>query len=164
VEAGLRQTIRATDPQIAIPRIETMQDIVETAVAPRRFVVWLGTLFAVFATFLAALGLYGVIALAVSQRTQEIGIRMALGARGATVVRMVLAKGVRLSLAGIVIGLASALAATRLIANLLYGVKPNDPATYAAVSAMLLGVTLLACYLPARRAARVEPVDALRCE
>jgi putative ABC transport system permease protein len=164
IEANLRQKIHATDPQIAIPRIETMQDIVETAVAPRRFVVWLGTLFAAFATFLAALGLYGVIALAVSQRTQEIGIRMALGARGVTVVRMVLAKGVRLSLAGIVIGLAGALAATRLIANLLYGVKPNDPATYAAVSAVLLGVTLLACYLPARRATRVDPMTALRCE
>ncbi len=164
IEAGLRQKIRAADPQIAIPRIETMRDIVETAVAPRRFVVWLGTLFAAFATFLAALGLYGVIALAVAQRTQEIGIRMALGARGVTVVRMVLTKGVKLSLAGLVIGLAGALAAARLIANLLYGVKPSDPATYAAVSAVLLGVTLLACYLPARRATRVEPVEALRCD
>jgi putative ABC transport system permease protein len=164
IEAGIRRQIRATDSQIAIPRIETMQDIVETAVAPRRFIAWLGTLFAAFATFLAALGLYGVIALAVSQRTQEIGIRMALGARRVTVLRMILAKGVRLSLAGIVIGLACALAATRLIANLLYGVKPGDPATYAAVSAVLLGVTLLACYLPARRATRVDPMTALRCE
>lgn len=164
VEAGLRQRIHATDAQIAIPRIETMQDIVETAVAPRRFVVWLGTLFAAFATFLAALGLYGVMALAVAQRTQEIGIRMALGARAVTVVRMVLAKGVSLALAGIVIGLAGAFAAARLIANLLYGVKPGNPATYAAVSGVLLGVTLLACYLPARRATHVDPMTALRCE
>jgi ABC-type antimicrobial peptide transport system permease subunit len=89
---------------------------------------------------------------------------MALGARRATVLKMILAKGVRLSLAGIVIGIAGALAATRLIANLLYGVKPGDPATYAAVSAVLLGVTLLACYLPARRATRVDPMTALRCE
>jgi predicted permease len=164
IEAGLRQKVRATDPQIAIPHTETMHDVVEGAVAPRRFVVWLGTLFAAFATFLAALGLYGVIALAVAQRTQEIGIRMALGARGVTVVRMVLAKGIRLSLAGLVTGIAGALAAARLIANLLYGVKPGDPATYAAVGAVLLGVTLLACYLPARCATRVDPMTALRCE
>ncbi len=164
IEASLRQKIRSTDPQIAIPRIETMQDIVETAVAPRRFVSWLGTLFAVFATFLAALGLYGVMALAVTQRTQEIGIRMALGARAVAVLRMILAKGVKLSLAGIVIGLAGALAATRLIANLLYDVKSSDPATYAVVSAVLLGVTLLACYLPARRATRVDPMTAVRCD
>lgn len=164
IEAGLRQRIRATDSQIAIPHTETMHDVVEAAVAPRRFVAWLGALFAAFATFLAALGLYGVIALAVTQRTQEIGIRMALGARAVTVLRMILAKGLRLSLAGTVIGLAGALAATRLIANLLYGVKPGDPTIYAAVSAVLLGVTLLACYLPARRATRVDPMTALRCE
>jgi len=161
---ALRRALRDAASEVAIARLETMSDIVDQAVSTRRFVVWLGTLFAVFATFLAALGLYGVMALSVAQRTQEIGIRMALGARGVTIVRMVLMRGVGLSLAGLFVGVAGAFAATRVIANLLYGVKPNDPTTYAAVGALLVSVTLLACCLPALRATRVHPMAALRCE
>jgi putative ABC transport system permease protein len=160
----LRKTIHRTDSQIAIPREETMSEVLSEAVAPRRFVAWLGTLFAIFATFLAALGLYGVIALAVTQRTQEIGVRMALGARGASVLRLIITKGIAVSLAGIVIGLGAAVAITRLIAGLLYGVRPGDPVTFAGVGIMLLATTLLACYVPARRATRIDPLIALRFE
>jgi predicted permease len=160
----VRQTIRRLDSQIAIPREETLQDVVSQAVAPRRFVVSLAVLFAAFATFLAALGLYGVISLSVAQRTQEIGIRIALGASRRNVLRMVLAKGLRLALAGLGAGLACAIPLTRLITSLLYGVKPTDPATLATVCIALAGVTLLASYVPARRATRVDPLVALRYE
>jgi predicted permease len=160
----VRQVIRRLDNQIAVPREETLQDVVSEAVAPRRFVVSLAILFTGFATFLAALGLYGVIALSVAQRTQEIGIRIALGARHRDVVRMVLAKGLKLSVAGVGIGLACAVPLTRLISSLLYSVRPSDPATLATVCIALAAVTALASYVPARRATKVDPLVALRYE
>ncbi len=160
----IRMALRDLDPLIPIPREQTMQEIVSEAVAPRRFVVTLGILFAGFATFLAALGLYGVISLSVAQRTHEIGIRMALGARRWDVLRMVVARGLKLALAGLAVGLAFAFVLTRLIASLLYGVKPTDPATFAGVCVVLGGVFALASYFPARRAAKVDPIVALRYE
>ncbi|HTV56596.1 MAG TPA: ABC transporter permease [Terriglobia bacterium] len=160
----VREAIRRLDSQIAVPREETLQDVVSEAVAPRRFVVSLAILFAGFATFLAALGLYGVIALSVAQRTQEIGIRMALGARRRDVLRMVLVKGLKLSLAGIGIGLACAIPLTRLITSLLYGVRSTDPVTLATVCILLAGMAVFASYIPARRATRVDPLVALRYE
>ena len=129
------------------------------AVAPRRFVVTLGALFAGFATSLAALGLYGVISLSVAQRTHEIGIRMSLGARRWDVLSMVIGRGLKLALAG----LACAFPLTRLIISLLYGVKA-DPASFAAVCVLLGAVAALASYIPARRATRVDPMVTLRYE
>ncbi|HEX5411054.1 MAG TPA: FtsX-like permease family protein, partial [Terriglobia bacterium] len=109
-------------------------------------------------------GLYGIMAYSVSRRTNEIGIRMALGAERRHVLRAVIGQGLRLALVGIVIGVAGALALTRFLASLLYGVKPTDPLTFIAVSLILIAVALLACYIPARRAARVDPMVALRHE
>lgn len=122
--AEIRVAVRDIDPLIPIPREQTMQEIVSEAVAPRRFVVTLGALFAGFATFLAALGLYGVISLSVAQRTHEIGIRISLGARRWDVLRMVLSRGLKLAL-GLAVGIACAIPLARLIASLLYGVKPG---------------------------------------
>ena len=162
--AEIRVAVHELDPLIPIPSEQTMQDIVSEAVAPRRFVVTLGILFAVFATFLAALGLYGVISLSVAQRTHEIGLRMSLGARRWDVLRMVIGRGLKLALAGLVIGLTFALLLTHLISSLLYGVKPTDPASFAAVCIVLGFVAALASYIPARRATKVDPLAALRYE
>ena len=160
----IRMLLRGLDPLIPIPREQTMADIVSEAVAPRRFVVTLGILFAGFATFLAALGLYGVISLSVAQRTHEIGIRMTLGARRRDVLTMVVARGLKLTAVGLATGLASAILLTRLITSLLYGVKPGDPSTFAAVCVALGAVAALASYIPARRASKVDPMVALRYE
>jgi putative ABC transport system permease protein len=160
----VRLSIQRLDSQIAIQREETLHDLVGDAVAPRRFVVSLAVLFAGFATFLAALGLYAVIALSVAQRTQEIGIRMALGARHRDVLRMVLEKGLKISIFGIATGLVCAVPLTQLVSSLLYGVRPTNPTMLLLVCLILAGVTILASYMPARRAARVDPLKALRYE
>ncbi len=162
--AAIRTTLRDLDPLISIAREQTMQELVNEAVASRRFVVTLGVLFAGFATFLAALGLYGVISLSVAQRSHEIGIRMSLGARRWDVLRMVVGRGLRLALAGLAVGLACAFPLTRLITGLLYGVKPADPASFVVVCVVLGGVAALASYVPARRATRVDPMVILRYE
>ncbi len=164
IAIDVRQGIQHIDSQIAIPREQTLQDVVSHAVAPRSFVAALAILFAGFASLLAALGIYGVISLSVAQRTQEIGIRMALGAQRRDVLRMVLGRGLKLTLAGIAAGIFAALAVTRLISSLLYDVKPTDPLTFTAVAVVLVAVALLACYLPARRASHVDPMVALRHE
>jgi len=122
------------------------------------------TLFGGLALLLAAGGIYGVLAYSVTQRQREIGIRMALGAQPHTVVSLMIGQGLRLALVGAVIGIAAALALTRVVRSLLYAVTPTDPLTFAAVTVLLLLVALLACWLPARRAARVDPVVALRSE
>jgi putative ABC transport system permease protein len=131
--------------------------------APRSYMLFLGT-FGAVATLLAALGIYGVVAHAVSQQRREIGIRLALGAARATVVRMVLLDGLRLTLAGVAIGIAGALALTRLLSGLLFGVSAFDPATFAAIAILLSAVALAACWVPARRAASVDPLVALRAD
>ncbi len=164
VAEGVQRVIRNADPLIGIPHAETMREILDSAVAPRRFLTWLGMLFALSATCLAALGLYGVVSLAAARRRHEIGVRMALGAHAGEVVKMVVSQAVLLALAGVAIGLVCALAVTRLLTSLLYDVRPSDPASFAVVSVTLIAVALLASFIPARRAARVDPLAAIRYE
>ena len=157
-----RQTVRAIDPGLPAFSITPLADVVSDSVAQRRFSMLLLGLFALVALFLAAVGLYGVVAYTVSQRTQEIGLRMAIGAQPRDVLRMVLGGGMKLAVVGVVIGIASALGLARLVASMLYNVTPFDPTSYAATALILLAVAALACYIPARRAMRVDPIVALR--
>jgi len=120
--------------------------------------------FAGLAAFLSALGIYSVLSYLVSRRTHEIGVRMALGARSADVFGMVLSEGIRMTLSGVTIGVLAALALTRLMASLLFGVRPTDPMTFTAVALLLTAIAVLACFVPARRAAKVDPMVALRYE
>jgi predicted permease len=162
VAAGLQQIIRRTDNQIAIPHVESLRDILNESTAARRFITSLGLLFALSATLLAAIGLYGLLSLSASQRTREIGVRMALGAQTNEIFRMFLSKAAALAVAGLGCGLACAWAVTRLLRAFLYEVKPTDLATFVSVCAGLLAVAAVASYAPARRAARVDPVRALK--
>lgn len=161
---SIRNTITEIDPQVPMYSVRTMRQIVSTSLAQPRLFTVLFAVFAVAALALAAIGMYGVIAHAVAQRTREIGIRIALGARREEVLRMVLRRGLVLGAAGAAIGVVSALAATRVMAGLLYEVEPTDPLTLVAVPFFLIGVSLLAAFLPAYRAARVDPIRALRYE
>ncbi|HXI21454.1 MAG TPA: ABC transporter permease, partial [Gemmatimonadales bacterium] len=160
----LAKTIRETDPQVPVGRIRSMSSVLGESLAFQRFLMLLLTLFAGLAIVLAAVGLYGVMSYLVTQRTGEIGIRMALGARGAEVRRMVLGRGLRLTGLGVGAGLIGAAGLTRLLGSQLYGVEALDPGTFGLVAAVLLGVGLLACYLPARRATLVDPIVALKNE
>jgi putative ABC transport system permease protein len=143
---------------------ETMEEIISDSLAARRFAMTLLGAFATVALLLASLGIYGVISHIVGQRTHEIGIRMALGAQRQDVLRLVVGQGIALTVAGIWLGMVGALGLTRFLANLLYGVRPTDPLTFMAVSVLLAGIALLASYIPARRATKVDPVVALRYE
>jgi putative ABC transport system permease protein len=138
-----------------------MDDVVANSLGTRRVSMQLFAVFAIAALLLAAIGIYGVMAYSVTQRTQEIGIRMALGAQKADVLALVIRQGMTLSVIGVVVGLAGAFALTRLLANLLFGVAATDPLTFVAIPLLLLFVALVACYLPARRAARLDPTIAL---
>jgi ABC-type antimicrobial peptide transport system permease subunit len=141
-----------------------MDEIISDSISDRKFsMVLLGT-FAALALLLSSIGIYGVISYLIGERTHEIGIRMALGAQRNDVLTLVLSEGVRLTLLGAAIGIVAALGLTRLMANLLYGVSATDPLTFSAVPIVLLGVAMLACYIPARRAMRVDPMTALRYE
>jgi len=160
--SSLRHEMLALDPDVPIFNVKTMQDVVTASIGTRRVSMLLFSVFAGVALLLAAIGVYGVMAYTVSLRTQDIGIRIALGARGADVHLMVLGQGMKLALIGIGIGIAGALALTRIIASLLYDVKATDPLTFAGISLLLALVTLVACWIPARRAARVNPIEALR--
>jgi len=141
-----------------------MDGLLARSMRQERFTTLLTGLFAALALLLAAVGVYGVMAYTVSQRTREVGIRLAVGATPAQVIRLVLGQGVRVTAGATVIGLAGSLAAARLIRGQLFGVGPADPATFVVVPVVLAAVALLACWLPARRAARVDPVIALRTE
>ena len=162
--AGLRRAVASVDPNEPVSGIRTMDDVVRKLVVPRQFKLALLGSFALLALALGAVGLYGVISYAVTERTHEIGIRMALGAERNDVLRLVIGQGFKLTLMGVGLGIAGALALTRFLSSLLYGVKPTDPLTFGAVSLILVAVALLASYLPARRAARVDPMVALRHE
>jgi predicted permease len=160
----LRQAVHQLDPTLAVANIRPMDDIADANVSTPRFALFLVALFAGLALTLAAIGIYGVISYAVSQRTREFGLRMALGAQAGDVQRLVLRQGVKLALMGVALGLVGALALGRVLRSLLYEVSAADPATFASVSALALAVAALACYLPARRATAVDPANALRAE
>jgi putative ABC transport system permease protein len=160
----VREQVQAVDPALPISGSQTLNETVAASLAERRFSMRIVGLFAVTALFLAGLGIYGVISYMVSERTHEIGIRIALGADRQSILQMVLRQGLGLAITGAMVGLAGALIVSRLMAGLLYGVKPTDPLTFAGVALLLIGVALLACYIPARRALRVDPLVALRYE
>ena len=162
--SSLRAAIWGLDDQLAVAQVRTMDEIVGESTAPRRFNLYLLAGFAVTALMLAAIGIYGVIAYSVGRRTQEIGIRLALGAGRFDVLLLILKPGFALTLAGTGLGIAAALALIRLMSAMLFGVRPTDPLTFAAVSVVLVLVSLLASYIPARRAAKVDPMVALRYE
>jgi putative ABC transport system permease protein len=158
------RAVRSADPNAGIESLMPMEQLVAGSVARQRFYAVMLSVFAAIAAILAAIGIYGVLAYAVVQRTREIGIRMALGAQRAQVLGLVLRKGAILTVAGIALGLAGATAGTRLLEGLLYGVTPLDPTTFAAVALLFGLVATLAAYLPARRATAVDPMVALRSE
>ena len=164
VVGTIRQVVHEIDKDLPVTDIMMLPDGIESSVAQPRFRTFLLGVFAAMALILATIGIFGVISYSVSRRTNEIGIRVALGAQRADVLKQVLTEGARLATVGLALGLAGSLAATRLIATLLFGVKPTDPLTFAAVAAILASVTLAACYIPARRATRVDPIVALRYE
>jgi len=161
---AVRREISALDKDVPIFNITTMKEVLYESVARERFTVLLLTIFAGVALILSAVGIYGVMSYAVTQRTHEIGIRMALGANTTDVLRLVVRQGIKLTLAGIGAGIAGAFALTRLMENLLFGVGATDPLTFTVISVLLTFVALLACWLPARRAAKVDPMIALRYE
>jgi putative ABC transport system permease protein len=162
--AAVRAAILSVDVEQAVFNIATLQELQSNSILLRRFFMLLLITFASLALVLAVVGIYGVMSYAVTQRTQEIGIRMALGAGAGDVLKLILRSGLILTSAGVVIGLAGAFALTRLLAVLLFGVQPTDAVTFAAVSVTLIAAALIACYLPARRAAKVDPLIALRYE
>lgn len=160
----VRQIIREVDPDQPVSNVATMAELLGTEAAQRRMGMIMLAGFAALALLLASLGIYGVLAYFVTQHTNEIGVRQALGATPRNILFLVLQKGMRLTLAGVGIGLVAAFALTRLMSSLLFGVTPADPLTFATVPMLLVVVALLACYIPARRATRVDPLDALRYE
>jgi putative ABC transport system permease protein len=162
--AAIRSQISAIDKDQPVTAIRTMNEVIASTTAPRRFNTLLLAIFAAVALALAAVGIYSVIFYSVTQRTQEVGVRMALGARPGDVIRLILKQGLAMTLIGVAAGMLSAIAAARVMSGLLYGVTATDPATFVAISLLLAIVAMLACYLPARRAARIEPIAALRRE
>jgi putative ABC transport system permease protein len=161
---AVRNAVAAIDPELPVFNISTMDERLAASVAPRRFNLVLLASFALLAMLLAGVGIYGVVSYSVSQRTHEVGVRMALGAQRRDVLKVILAQGMVLLLIGMGIGLVGAFLLTRFLASLLYGVRPTDSATFAAVSLLLAVVAIVACYIPARRATKVDPMVALRYE
>jgi predicted permease len=162
--AAIQRTVRELDPQLQVQDQQTMNAVVDEALTQERFIAQLGGFFSLCALLLACLGLYGVMSYATARRTQEIGIRIALGAQGADVLRLFIKQGMTLVLLGMALGLLGASALTRLMKSLLFGVSVYDPPTFVGVSLLLLLIALLACWVPARRATKVDPMIALRSE
>jgi len=162
---NVTQTTRLyVDKDLPVYTIWTMDQLLGNSLAQRRLTLVLLASFAALALLLAAVGIYGVISYAVRQRTHELGIRMALGAQARDVLALIVAHGLKLALLGVALGLVAALALTRFLESLLFGVRPTDPLTFGLIAAALLCVALLACWIPARRAAKVDPMVALRHE
>ena len=164
VVEGMRAEVGRVAPDLAIAGATTMDEAVAASVAPPRFRMWLLVLFATAATLIATCGIYGVMAYAVAQRRREIGVRMALGADRRDVLRLVLVRALRIVGAGLIVGLAGAVGVTRVLQRFLFGVTPTDPMVFTLVTLLLLAVGLLAAWLPARRATRIDPWAALRAE
>jgi len=162
--SAVREKITELDPDLPLTDIRPMEKVVSVSVAQPRLLTGLVGVFAGIALLLAAVGIYGVMAYSVAQRSHEMGLRMALGAVPGDIFRLVVGQGLRLVLVGIGIGFLASLGLTRLLSTLLYGTSANDPVTFAAVALVLLAVALAACYIPARRATRVDPLVALRYE
>jgi putative ABC transport system permease protein len=164
VAAAITNVVHKADPNAAITRMTTMDGLISDSVSPRRFSAVLVGIFAALALLLAAIGIYGVMSYTVSQRRQEIGLRMALGAQLTNVRGMILGQTLKLTLIGVGFGLAGAFVLARFLASLLFGVGTCDPVTFLGVALVLVGVALAASYIPARRAMRVDPMVALRYE
>jgi putative ABC transport system permease protein len=157
-----RDMVQSLDQELPVFGAERLPDVVSGSLAQRRFSMEIVLLFGLTALLLAGIGVYGTISYIVSGRTRDIGIRIALGAQRSTILNMVLSQGLRLALAGAAVGLAGALIVSHLMAGLLYGVSPSDPLTFVSLTVVLIIVALAACYIPARRAMRVDPIVALR--
>jgi putative ABC transport system permease protein len=164
VSTAIQKAVSSVDQNLIAARIQPMEQLISASVAQPRFNALLLSIFAGLALVLAAVGIYGVVSYGVAERTREIGIRMALGAREADVLKLVVGQGVVLSIIGVSLGLIGAVAVTRVTTSLLYGVSATDPATFLMVSLLLIGVAALASFIPARRATKVDPMIALRYE
>jgi putative ABC transport system permease protein len=164
IVSAVKSQIWSLDREQPLSSIQTMEEVIGSSVAPRRFNMLLLGIFAALALLLAAVGIYGVISYSVTRRTREIGIRLALGAQRRDVVRLIVKQGMTLALAGVGIGLAASFGLTRLMSGLLFEVSASDPWTFTVIAALLSSVALLACYLPAQRATKVDPITALRYE
>jgi putative ABC transport system permease protein len=162
IPVQVREQVQAVNPELPVFGAQTLDDVLSASLSVRRFSMEMVALFALTALLLAGLGIYGVISYIVSARTHEIGIRIALGAQTKDILRMVIYQGLQLAVAGAAVGLVGALIVSHLMAGLLYGVRPTDPLTFAGVALLLMGVALVACYIPAQRAIRVDPLVALR--
>jgi predicted permease len=160
----MRKQVQAVDPTLPVFSAQTLTQTVSDSLSQRRFSMEMITTFAATALLLAAIGIYGVISYMVAERTQEIGIRLALGASRSNILRSVLHQGLGLAIVGAAVGLVCALIVSHLMASLLYEVRPTDPLTFVGVALLFIGVALVACYVPARRAMNVDPMVALRCE
>ena len=164
VASSVQSAIHAVDPDQPVYDVRTMKEVESVSVAPERLQLILLGLFAILALTLACMGIYGVMAYFVAQRTREIGVRMALGAQTRDVIGMVVGEGLRMALLGAAVGLLGSVFLVRVLSGLLFGVTPHDPLTFGGVTAILIGVALVACYVPARRATVLDPVVALRYE
>jgi putative ABC transport system permease protein len=164
MSASIRGVVREIDPSLPVYNLRSMPEVISRSMVQPRFLALLLATFSGIALFLAAIGIYGVMSYSVAQRTQEIGVRMALGARQLHVLRLVFRQGLILLVAGVAIGIGGAFALTRLMKTLLFEVTATDPLTYIAVTGVLTVVALIACYVPARRATKVDPLVALRNE
>ena len=162
--AAARQAIHDVDPDVPLAAVETLETILNGAMAQTRFSIWLVGGFGAVSLLLACVGLYGAVSYAVGSRTKELGLRLALGASQRRILTLVLAHGLRVTVLGVVLGTAMALILMNAIGRFLYGINPTDPRTFGVVSLLLMAVALVTCYLPARRALRVDPVIAMRPE